>query len=204
MKLLQVSLAALFLLASAGCDNGMRDSADLLWPDLRNPYVLTTKDWTRHAELRDGIDVTAKASATLKSLDWRKAFVSHYADVYALSDEETTGMLADQMKAHRQRIEVVLAISSPKSEVSELDFRGPMWRIFATRDGNRIYLTEIRSMERDVWPAAKLEEFFPYYERWRNFYTLSFPHTGDGPFTLVIAGPPGEIRFTWPGVDGDV
>jgi hypothetical protein len=171
---------------------------------MSDPYVRTTKDWTRHAELRDGIDVTAKASATLKSLDWRKAFASHYAEIYALSEEEAAKITADQMKAHRQRIEVVLAISSTKSEISELDFRGPMWRIFATRGGNRIYLTEIRPLERDDWPAAKLKEFFPYYERWRNFYTLSFPRTGRGPISLVIAGPPGEIRFTWPGVDGDV
>jgi len=204
LKRLQASLLFVFLLAALGCQGqGVGDVKTALWPELGDSYIKTTEAWTRHQSLTDGIDVLVDASATLKSLPWREAFAGRYAAIYALSEDEAAKVLADQMLAHEQFVDVVLAVSSPQPRLADIGFDDPEWRIFATQSGNRISLLELRPMERDEWPKGKLKAFFPYYKRWRKFYALRLPRTGEGPLTLTVAGPAGVMNFSWPGVDGD-
>lgn len=205
MKRLPASLLLLAVIAAAGCRGyGVQDTAETLWPGLNDPYIETTLNWTRHAELTDGIDVLVKASATLKSREWREAFAARYAQVYALTDEERAKLVDDQMRAHGENLDIVLAISGSSPELTNLKFRDPLWRVFASSSGKRVYLSEIRPMESNDWPPQKLKAFFPYYKRWRKFYTLSFPRPANGPVTLTVSGPAGEMRFTWADMDGDL
>lgn len=204
MKRLRVSLTLIFLLVAGGCGgHGVDDAQRALWPDLYIPYMQITRAWTRNAELTDGIDVLVKASATLKSKSWREAYVKRYAELYDLRADERKKLISDQNRAHAEYIDVVLALSAARSELADLDFRDPLWRVFATRNGKRIYLSEIRPMEREDWPPQKLKAFFHYYKRWRRFYSLRFPRVGEGPIELTATGPAGTMRFTWPGVDGE-
>jgi hypothetical protein len=201
LKRLQASLLMLVLLAAFGCQG--QSAKDVLWPDLNDPYFQTTREWTRHDSLSDGIDVLVQASATLKSQPWREAFITRYAETYALSEDERARLAGDQMRAHGEFIDIVLAVSSSDPKLSDIGFDDPDWRIFATQSEKRVLLSEIRPMEREDWPPGKLKAFFPYYKRWRKFYTLRLPRTAGGPLTLTVAGPAGTMQFAWPGIDGD-
>lgn len=204
MKRLPASLLIVLAVALWGCQGqDARDAAGVIWPGLGDPYIQATRDWTRDAELTDGIDVRVKASATLKSRAWREAYVKRYAETYALTEEERAKLLDDQMRAHSEYIDVVLAMSGESSKLSSEWFRDPLWRIFASLSGKRIYLSEIRPLARDDWPPEKLKAFFPYHNRWRKFYELRFPRPAEGPFSLTVAGPAGEMLFSWPGLDGE-
>ena len=187
---------ALLVLAGAGCstvDNG----AALLWPDLADPYVRLTRDWTRTAELNAGLDAALNAAATLKSRAWREGFAKRWAHAYALPPGEAADFLAEQVQAHERETEIVLSLAAERNSVAVLRPHDPLWRVEVIQGETVFRPLDIAPLDKDRWPAEKLGLFFPYASRWRNFYGLRFPRLAAGPVTLVVTGPVGRMDFTW-------
>ena len=192
-------LALLAILALSACSQDYRiKPVDLLWPDLNDPYQQTTRAWTRSQAIYSGIDAEFLATATLLSEPWRKAFAQRYAEVYSLPPAEAQAFRMDQLAAMAKHTEVILALSGPKRELTELDFRDSRWRVFILANGDQHAPLEIAPLDEDVWPPAKLEVFFPYWKRWQHFYSLRFDILPPGPATLVMSGPAGRVEFQWP------
>lgn len=185
------------LLLAGGCKDMGGKTADLLWPDVDSPYMRLAREWTRKGAVYSGIDTEFTAVATLKSWAWRKGFVERHAQTYSLSAREAAGFLEDQKRAHARCSEIVLSLSSPKTENVKLKLKDSSWRVFAVQGGKKIYPLEIRPLERDVWPASRLEVFFPYFRPWQKFYCLRFEPFKAGPVTLVASGPAGRVEFFW-------
>ena len=187
-----------FLLALAcGCGDMGGKTADVLWPGLTGPYVELARQWTRKDAVYSGIDTEFTAAATLKSWAWREGFAGRHASTYSLSAPEAAKFLEDQRRAHAGSSEVVLSLSSPKPEYARLKLKDPLWSVFAAQGGEKAYPLEIRPMERDQWPAGRLEVFFPDFKPWQKFYNLRFASFKAGPVTLVVSGPPGRVEFFW-------
>lgn len=182
-------LLALLLAACQG------EATKTLWPEQSDPYYRITREWTRSEELNQGIDVSAKASVTLRSWPWREAYLARRADLYSLPPGEEERLKEREVSAHRAFTEFVVGLSGAE-ELKNLE-DGEVWRVFATQNGKRIYSVVIEDMEEPEWPAKKLAAFFPYYKRWRTFYTLSFPRMEDAPLGLTISGPAGRMDFFW-------
>ncbi|MCK9239129.1 hypothetical protein [Desulfocurvus sp.] len=190
-------LALALTLAAPGCQGTPRDAATLLWPDMTDPYVQTTRRWTRSDAVYDGVNLAFAAAATLKTEDWRRAFVDKYAELYGQTGDEAARSLAGQRAAADQGLEVVLALAAPDGGVHRLSPRDERFKVFALSGEKALYPQEIRPMEQEFWPREKLVAFFPYATPWRSFYTLRFQDVPPGPLALVIAGPAGRIELTW-------
>ena len=189
----------LALLALAACSQDYRiKTVDLLWPDLNDPYQQTTKDWTRSQAIYSGIDAEFLATATLMATPWREAFADRYARVYALPEDQARDFRADQLAAAAKHAEVVLALSGPRRELTDLDFRSAKWRVFMIAGGVQHAPLEVAPLDDEVWPETKLEAFFPYWKRWQRYYRLRFDVLPQGPATLVLSGPAGRVEFSWP------
>lgn len=195
-----VLLLAILTLACAGCAS-VPDGAALLWPDLGDPYVRLTRDWTRTAGLDSGLEGAVNAAATLRALPWREAFAKRWADAYALAPGEAADFLAEQQQDHARYAEVVLSLAAERSKVAVLRPDDPLWRVVMVQGGNVLLPLEVAPLDRDRWPAEKLALFFPYASRWRTFYGLRFPRLAAGPATLVVSGPLGRMEFTWDHVE---
>lgn len=194
---IRIIIACAAALVVAACSMTTRDATDLLWPDLNDPYVLSTKAWTRSGAVYDGINLSFAAAATLKSAAWREAYAIRHAEVYSQTAEEQAEVLAGQRKAAGEGTEAVLALTAPDGTHTKLPVRSEQWKVFALSGQNKLYPLEIRPMERKIWPQDKLEAFFPYANPWRKFYTVRFPVIEPGPVTLVVAGPAGRVDLIW-------
>ncbi|BBD09476.1 hypothetical protein [Desulfovibrio ferrophilus] len=195
-------LSRIFILILAGlamtaCQLTEKSAQDLLWSDLNDPYVLSTKDWTRRAAVYDGVNLAFAATATAKSLDWREAFAARYADTYSQTAAEAARGLVIQRDAHAAFTEIVLALESPTLEVGKLSVRDEQWKVFALQGENKLYPQEIRRLKGKAWPDSKLGTFFPYFNRWQKFYGLRFERMAPGPLKLVVSGPAGRVELGW-------
>lgn len=188
---------ALLAVLCAACAPAAAGGSAVLWPELGDPYVRLTRDWTRTARLNQGLDGALNAAATLKSRSWREAFAKRWARAYALTREEEAAFLAEQMQAHDRGAEVVLSLAAESGKLAVLRPDDPLWRVVAIQHGNAFRPLDIAPLEKDCWPAEKLGLFYPHASRWRNFYGLRFPRLAAGPATLVVAGPLGRMEFTW-------
>jgi hypothetical protein len=191
-----VLVLSFLALACAGC-SAVDGGAALLWPDLADPYVRLTRDWTRTAELNAGLDNALNAAATLESRAWREGFAKRWAHAYALAPGEGAQFLAEQMQAHGQATEIVLSLAAERNKIGVLRPDDPLWRVEVIQGDRVLRPLDIAPLDKDRWPAEKLGLFFPYASRWRNFYGLRFPRLAAGPATLVVAGPVGRMEFTW-------
>lgn len=189
-------LFSLLAFSCAGC-TAASDGAALLWPDLADPYVSLTRDWTRTAGLSQGLDGSLNAAATLKSRAWREGFAKRWAHAYGLSAVDAEAFLSEQMQAHARETEVVLSLAAERFKVAVLRPDDPLWRVSVVQ-GDCVYgPLDLAPLDKDRWPAEKRELFLPYASRWRTFYGLRFPRLAEGPLTLVVTGPLGRMEFTW-------
>lgn len=193
-RIIMVLVAAL---AVAACQYQARDAADLLWPDLNDPYLSETRRATRSEAVYDGMNLSFAAAATLKTRPWREAYARRHAALYGQTEAEQAEVLAGQMRAAEAGTELVLALTAPDGSHRDLALRDPRWKVFALSGQNKLYPLEIRPMERDVWPQDKLEAFFPYATRWRRFYSVRFAPVQAGPLSLVVTGPAGRVELSW-------
>jgi len=189
-------LALVWVILLTGCKSQTTGSvARVLWPDLNDPYVQLTKTWTRKGVIYSGIDTEIETYATLKSLDWRKAYVQKWAKVYSLSPGEEKKLLADELKAAQKETEIFLTLYSNKPEQAALKFNSPLWSVFLELGGKKIYPLEIRPLD---WPYAKLKTFFPYVHKWQKTYILRFNQAPEASGArLTLSGPVGKVSLEW-------
>lgn len=181
----------------AACMPSGKEAAGLLWPEIEDPYVKTTQKWTRSDAIYDGMNMQASAAATLKAEAWRKAYAKRSGDFYGATEHETAVILADELAAHKRATTVVLSLASPVHGYNVLSTKNPMWKVFAMQGGNKLYPSEIRLMEEKFWPLSKLKAAFPYANRWRKFYEVSFEPVAPGPLSVVVTGPAGTMELDW-------
>lgn len=167
----------------------------VLWPKLHDPYFQLTEEWSREGVIRIGLESEVSVVALLKSAPWREAYVARYSWLQGLDRQESEKMLKDQMRAHGEAVDVVLAMSSTIPEHARLLHRLSRWQVFLeTPDGRKIDPLEIRTKQ---WPPLELEAYFPAYTHWQRYYTARFPSGLTAPVTLVITGPPGRATLVW-------
>lgn len=198
MRLLtKITALIALLLAATACQLTDRPAQEILWPDASDPYVVTTRDWTRQDAVYDGVNLAFAATATAKSMDWREAFAMRYAEIYGQNGPEAARTLTDQRAAHEEGSGFILALESPTMNVGRLSVRDERLKVFALCGENKLYPLEIRRLKEKSWPASKLEAFFPYANRWQTFYEVRFERIAPGPVTLVVSGPFGQVNLGW-------
>ncbi len=184
-------LILLFFLA--GCEE--HRVAGYLWPDLDDPYIQVTEEWTRKGALHTGLETDLIAYATLKSPHWMETYARKRALDYGLTDKEKKKLTQDLQEALQRETEFFLALfKGERARTMRLRFDDPLWSVFLLQEEKKIYPLEIRQSRQ---PLARLEAYYPYANRWQDHYELRFPPVRESPLILVITGPLGRIEMNW-------
>ncbi len=185
-------LCLLVLLLASGCAENR--AAHFLWPDLDDPYSQVVRDWTRTGSIYSGLETEFLANATLKSNEWRQAYVDKKAQVYSLTPKDRQ-YLEERLKASSQtETEIFLSVFSPITEQSRIIFNDPLWSIFIEHGDQRVLPLETRHVRQ---PLAKTRVFYPYVRQWRQNYILRFPLPTPDAVVMVMSGPLGRIELEW-------
>ncbi|RQD74997.1 hypothetical protein [Desulfonatronospira sp. MSAO_Bac3] len=188
----KITIFLVLVLLLAGCRG--HKAAEFLWPDLGDPYVQTTNEWTRKDSLHSGLDTEIIARATYKSPEWMQAYIKKRAEVYGLTSDEKEQLRQNLEDSLEHETRFFLALAKGHKARGSLKFDDPLWSIFLLHEGRKIYPLEIRESRE---PLAKLESFYPYVNRWQDHYVLRFPPVNGDSIDLVMSGPLGRVELNW-------
>ncbi len=172
-------------------------------------YVEVYQRWTRHQVVRHEIaDDALEAWATLKSWDFREAYVEHYAAIYSLSDTEKAALRAAQLESARDAYEFHVTAQSTNYKWNDLEKRSSAWRVTLVDGAGHELAPE--SVRLEKLPDPYEIEFFPAKGPFTRSYAIRFvkpaPTDGkepdfvgprSGSLTLRIASPVGRLELAW-------
>ena len=192
--------AGLFLLAMCVLMTGCAVYDTITEEDLSEEYRVVLSRWTSEAKVYKDFASILQASATFKSVPFRRAYVRKYARDYQLTPAEANEMLKQQLEMARHHLEFVVSVSGSTKQEYDLSTGDTPWRVFLEGlPGERLKPFEIRPVKKKT---AKLEGFYPYISPWARVYHIRFtapaemPRAGD--LNLVVTGVLGAARLVYP------
>jgi hypothetical protein len=199
----------IILLASAiGCHGEKKATPAQYTPDSQasREYEAALEAWTREDRIYQGFDCRLIATATLKSVQFRRAYTEAYGVLYRLTEAEKEKFLNDQIDAAETYIEVFLAIYVPDKSWDDFSKKKSIWKLRLIQgEDNRVEPVEIRNLKRN---DVVLKHFFPYVTPWKSLYLLRFPirnpETGKAlmgssvdRLTLWVSSVLGSVEMSW-------
>lgn len=175
--------------------NDARQVESFLWPESEGVYYRVVKEWTRSDEVYSGFEGQVSAVATLKSRDWRRAYVQEKSTVFHWTAEKKENFARTMQDNAERNTEFFLALHGSDKDHARLKYDSSLWDVFVqTDEGERVYPMGIREVDT---PPAELSHFFPYVTRWKKTYTLTFPKVREKDISLIITGPAGKLDLHW-------
>ena len=182
--------AALLALALAGCAS--------------SPYGQVHDRWTQREDAYSGWQASTLVRATLKSEAFRRAYVAEYARVFALNAEQQATLLDAELEEQAESWVVVVALYTSEAAANDLDPAHGHWSVrLEGPDGRWNLPAAVRELPRK---SPTWRHFFPAFEVHFRLHELRFSRrTPEGlplaapgePLSLVIAGPPAQLRLRW-------
>lgn len=205
IRLAIVALGGLVILSSCASSPPPRVVLDVGWPQTAPAYDDAHDRWTRRGgHSADWVRVF-DAAATLKSPEWRAAFVRERARRQKLGAEAEAALAAEERAAAEKEWEVELVIATAKPEWNDLHKGAQsMWRLaLATADGREVLPVEVREDRRR---REEIAAYFPDAKPFYSAYVVKFPRaTPDGRpldgkrLTLKIGSALGATELVWSG-----
>jgi hypothetical protein len=206
---------ALVLAVVAGCGESAPKMVDFSETprDYRpKDYQNVYEQWTRHAVIRRAVDfdIALEAWVTLKSWDFREAYVERYAAVYSLSETDRNALRAAQLAAFQGAFEFQVTAQSTDYRWNDLEKKNSAWRITLV-DGLGHELTP-EYVRLEKLPDAYEVEFFPAKGPFTRSYLVRFAKPAasgsesdflgsrTGSLSLRIASPLGRSDLVWRGM----
>jgi hypothetical protein len=161
-------------------------------------YGALLPEFTRKAELYDKFDTVAKAWATWRSPELRRALVETTILAYRLEGATAETLRLEQDRAARRIREFHLALYTPRKDWNDLESSDTLWRAYLyLPDGDRLEPVQVIYLPKSDKSAVE----YPYVSRWTREYSLFFPLLGEAEtrehLTLVLSGPLGTMRFAY-------
>ncbi len=170
-------------------------------------YPKVHKAWTRHVKLVEDVGTVMEIWATLKSWDFRQAYIAKYAKAYDLPEAERAALAKSQHDMSVAAYEIHLIAQSTTDRWNDLERRNSAWRI-ALLDGNGAELSPA-SIKVEKLPEIYEGEFFPDRTPFSRSYTVRFvrPESGgdsfagpdSGKLILRMDSPVGKVEAMWEG-----
>ena len=161
--------------------------------------------WTRHDNVTHDLISVLEIWATYKSVDFREGFVAHYAETYALSDDDRGRLRTAQRDTATTTYEFLVTAQSSNYRWNDLEKKSSPWRV-SLRDGlgHELSPDEVK-VER--LPDMFEREFYPAKTPFTKTYMIRFSRptkptddfVGDrsGLLMLRFAGPLGTVDLSW-------
>lgn len=162
------------------------------------PYGRELAKHTRAVELYQGFDTVAKGWATWRSPALRAATAEARAGSYGLAEAAAAELRKEEVREGQGGREFHLALYAPKTDWSDLEGPRSLWRAFVELPGGeRLEALAVTRLTKSDRAAVA----YPYVTRWTKEFTLTFPlldpREASVPPILVLAGPLGELRFSY-------
>jgi hypothetical protein len=205
---LAIAAVAAVVAAACGPAQGGPVKIGTTWPEKPGGYASTTARWTMWGSVRSDVDLLYEVHATLKSAEWRAAYVDEYTKRMSLTEDERSKLAAEQAKAASELWEVELIVETHESSWQDLASAKSMWRLALVGDEGREVLP--LSVKLDARNQADLESWFPaMHWRQQRAYVVTFPAMGSDQqplvregaerLTLEVAAPVGKVNLVWKG-----
>lgn len=165
-------------------------------------YLDVLNRWTREKTLYAQFETKVHISATMKSEEFDKAYLSEYSRIYLVSDQEkekNQTLLFDQSSHFR---EFIFYAYTPDKESNDFFKEDSIWKIFLVdQKGERSEPVDIRKIE-EITPVIR--GLFPYVNPYYgNFYSVRFSQDqgqeSSEQCTLIFASILGKVELVWKG-----
>ena len=170
-------------------------------------YADVYERWTRHDKVVHDVESALEIWATYKSLDFREAFVAHYASAYSLGDSDRERLRQAQREVAAADYEFQVTAQSANYRWNDLEKKNSPWRVSLLDGVGHELIPEAVKVEK--LPDMFEREFFPAKTPFTKSYSVRFvrPSSKDEEFsgersgliTLRFAGPLGHADLTWTG-----
>jgi len=200
-------LAATVVASSANCRSTAPESVDFSTRPrnfVPQDYGDIYERWTRHDHVWDGEGLVIETWATLKSWEFREAFVEKYAKAYALGEDDRAGLREAEREAAQGTVEFVVAAQTNDFRSNDIDDRDSAWRVYLTDESGARF--EPDAIEVARFPSIYEDVFFSSHTAFSRTYVIRFdraPSRGgaetsrETALSLWIAGPRGSARMVW-------
>jgi hypothetical protein len=200
---LAVALPLTGLLSCATNQNVRVDFSETRRAYLPTDYGTVYGRWTRHDYAMHDADKALEVWATLKSWDFREAYVEHYASLYALSDADRETLRKGQLDSLHKYYEFHVTTQSAEFDWNDLEKDKTAWRVTLVDALGHELSPEPIKIQR--LPDAYEREFFPSKTPFTKTYSIRFltKATGDfagaqtGELTLRFLSPVGRLDLVW-------
>lgn len=205
---LLLAALALALAPAAGCRAAkppVVDFSDVSRSYSSDDYGRVYRRWTRHDTVIHEVESALEVWATYKSMDFREAFVAHYAAAYSLNDADRERLMQSQREAAAASYEFLVTTQSANYRWNDLEKKNSAWRVtLLDGAGHEIVPEELKIQK---LPDIFEHEFFPVKTPFTKTFVARFSRTagkddgfvGDktGRITLRFGGPLGHADLTW-------
>lgn len=178
-------LALVIALAALACSGPAAVRLQDGWPAVSIDYEDAYERWTRDDDARRGLDLVADITATLKSPEWRAAYVAERARRALLSPEQRARLEAEQRAEAEQYWEFEMLVATYHYTWNDFARRAKsMWRLSLSAGDREVAPASIHEDRR---PRGEIEAWFPALGPFHRAYIVRFPKTtADG---LPLVGP---------------
>jgi hypothetical protein len=170
---------------------------------LPSDYDAVYTRWTRHEYVLRDADKALEVWATMKSWDFREAYVARYAADYALTAADRETLRKGQLDSVRKYYEFHVTAQSADLKWNDLDKSNTAWRVALLDALGHELASEPVKLQR--LPDAYERSFFPSKTAFTKTYSVRFiaPAEGDfegaksGALMLRFTSPIGRIELLW-------
>jgi hypothetical protein len=177
-------------------------------------YYDVLSKWSRSDKLFKRLDARLHINATLKSVEFRRAYAEEYAHRYRFDDDKLAVLLKNELASHKAYNEFFISTYTPRDSWNDFAEKDSIWQLYLVDgEGRRAEPAEIEELDSS---DVLLNEFFPYIDPWSKVYLVRFPRydtsgtipIGDresAKLTLVIVGIKAKGALIWDlmSLDGD-
>ncbi|MGC4116441.1 MAG: hypothetical protein QM765_18065 [Myxococcales bacterium] len=179
-RLAAVATACTLALALGGCPSMMRppragsEAPKLSDREAEKRYQDVLGQWTRRAEIYDGLDSQAFLAATFQPLVFREARVERVAAFGSLPKADAEAMLAQERQKHAAGLDFVLGLYANEKRFDDLANPDSVWKLaLATEAGEEAPLSIVKLDAAD----PNLRALYPYLDAYWTAYQIRFART---------------------------
>lgn len=199
-----VAPAVALSLAALACTHPRVDFRDTPRTYQAKDYYQVQERWTRAGSLYRELASVYFLFATLKSWDFRQAYMARYARHFALTQAEQAAHLARQREAHASAYELFVSLAMNQTKWNDLERHDSLWHLTLLNEkGEEVHPMKVVHVRKST---PEIFEFYPFHTAFAKAYRVRFPKTlpdgrpllGAGrKLVLRLAGAPGKADLVW-------
>lgn len=203
-----VRAALMLALVFAGCAGNKQKPVD--FSEARKNFVgrdypQVWQAWTQHTKVVKDVGTVIELWATMKSWEFRQAYIEQYAQLYSLADDNRKALYRTQLEQARASYEVHVVVQMTSHAWNDLDSAASPWKVTLV-DGAGVELSPTKIVSPRL-PELYEMKFFPSRTEFSRTYVMKFDRKAaddigfsgpaSGRMTLRVVSPAAKAEVSW-------